>query len=151
MKHTRKVGLILGPVLFLTVLFFPALLPEELSFEARIVLGTTLWMASWWITEAIPIYVTALLPFIIFPSLGVTELQETATNYADRIIFLFLGGFMLAKAMEKSNLHSRFALNIIKVFGTNLEYIVCCIHDSHIFTGSMDEQHCNYYANATSG
>ena len=124
MKHTRKVGLILGPALFLAVLFFPTLLPEELTFEARIVLGATLWMAVWWITEAIPIYVTALLPFIIFPSLGVTELQETAASYADRIIFLFLGGFMLAKAMEKSNLHSRFALNILKIFGTNPKYII---------------------------
>jgi solute carrier family 13 (sodium-dependent dicarboxylate transporter), member 2/3/5 len=124
MKHARKVGLILGPALLLAVLFFPTLLPEELSFEARIVLGATLWMAVWWITEAIPIYVTALLPFIIFPSLSVTDPQETAASYADRIVFLFLGGFMLAKAMEKSNLHSRFALNILKVFGTNPKYIV---------------------------
>jgi solute carrier family 13 (sodium-dependent dicarboxylate transporter), member 2/3/5 len=66
-KHSRKVGFFLGPALFLVVLFFPTVLPpEELTFEARIVLGATLWMASWWITEAIPIYVTALLPFIIF-------------------------------------------------------------------------------------
>ena len=124
MKHTRKAGLLLGPALFLAVLFFPTLLPEELSFEARIVLGATLWMAVWWITEAIPIYVTALLPFIVFPSLGVTGLQETAASYADRVVFLFLGGFMLAKAMEKSNLHSRFALSILKVFGTNPKYII---------------------------
>jgi solute carrier family 13 (sodium-dependent dicarboxylate transporter), member 2/3/5 len=124
MKHTRKAGLFLGPALFLAVLFFPTLLPEELSFEARIVLGATLWMAVWWITEAIPIYVTALLPFILLPSLGVTGLQETAASYADRVVFLFLGGFMLAKAMEKSNLHSRFALSILKVFGTNPKYII---------------------------
>ncbi|MDQ3848622.1 MAG: SLC13 family permease [Thermoproteota archaeon] len=124
MKHTRRLGLFLGPALFLVVLFLPTVLPEGLTFEARIVLGATLWMAVWWITEAIPIYVTALLPFIIFPSLGVTGLQETAASYADRVIFLFLGGFMLAKAMERSNLHSRFALNILKVFGTNPKYII---------------------------
>lgn len=124
MKHIRRVGLFLGPALFLVVLFFPTVLPEELTFEARIVLGATLWMAVWWITEAIPIYVTALLPFIIFPTLGVTDLQETSASYANRIVFLFLGGFMLAKAMERSNLHSRFALNILKVFGPNPKYII---------------------------
>jgi len=71
--QARKGGLILGPVLFLVVLFFPASSPEGLTFEAKIVLAAALWMASWWITEAIPIYVTALLPLIIFPSLGVTK------------------------------------------------------------------------------
>ncbi|MDQ3872735.1 MAG: SLC13 family permease [Thermoproteota archaeon] len=123
-KHTRKAGLLLGPAFFLVVLFFPIVLPEELTFEARIVLGATLWMAVWWITEAIPIYVTALLPFIIFPTFGVTDLQETSASYANRIVFLFLGGFMLAKAMERSNLHNRFALNMLKVFGTNPKYII---------------------------
>ncbi len=59
-----------------------------------------------------------------FPSLGVTELQETSATYRDRVVFLFLGEFMLAKAMEKSNLHSRIALNILKVFRTNPKYII---------------------------
>jgi solute carrier family 13 (sodium-dependent dicarboxylate transporter), member 2/3/5 len=95
-----------------------------LSFQAKLVLAITFWMATWWITEAIPIYVTALLPLILFPSLGLTELGQTAANYADRIIFLFLGGFILAKAVEKTNLHKRFALNILKVFGTTPKYIV---------------------------
>jgi sodium-dependent dicarboxylate transporter 2/3/5 len=123
-KHVRRAGLILGPVLFLIVLLFPTALPEELTFQARVVLATTLWMASWWITEAISIYVTALLPLIVFPALGVTRLEDTAASYADRVIFLFLGGFMLAKAMEKSNLHSRFALGMLRVFGTDPKYIV---------------------------
>src|SRR5687767_5959947 len=123
-EQARKAGLILGPVLFLVVLFFPTLLPEGLTFEAKIVLAATLWMASWWITEAIPIYVTALLPLIIFPSLGVTEFEETSASYASSVVFLFLGGFMLAKAVEKSNLHSRFALNMLKVVGTNPKYII---------------------------
>src|ERR671921_964351 len=81
-------------------------------------------MASWWLTEAIPIYVTALLPLVIFPLLHITELGEISANYADRVVFLFLGGFLLAKAVEKSNLHKRFALNILKIFGTNPKYIV---------------------------
>ena len=97
---------------------------NDQSFEARIVLATTIWMAIWWITEAIPIYITALIPLVIFPSLYVTELGQTASSYADRVVFLFLGGFILAKAVEKSNLHIRFALNMLKIFGTNPTRIV---------------------------
>ena len=121
-KFAHKLGLILGPSLFFAVLFFPV--AQDLSFEARIVLAATFWMGAWWITEAIPIYVTALLPMVIFPSLGVTDLGETSASYADRVVFLFLGGFLLAKAVENSGLHRRFALNILKTFGTNPKYVV---------------------------
>ena len=136
-RQVKKVGLVLGPILFLVVLFLPINENDNsihndssesdsthLSFPARLVLATTFWMAAWWITEAIPIYVTALMPLIIFPSVSVTELGQTAATYADRIIFLFLGGFMLAKAVEKTQLHSRFALNLLNVFGTTPKYIV---------------------------
>ena len=124
-KKANKIGLFLGPVLFIIVIFIPVdEIGQQLSFEARIVIATTLWMGTWWITEAIPIYVTALLPLVVFPSLNITELGQTSANYADRVVFLFLGGFILAKAIEKSNLHSRFALNILKIFGTNPKYIV---------------------------
>lgn len=121
-QQAKRIGLFAGPVVFIGVLFAPV--AEDLPFEAKIVLASTVWMAIWWITEAIPIYVTALLPLVLFPSLNVTELGETSTNYADRIVFLFLGGFILAKAVEKANLHKRFALNILKSFGTNPRYIV---------------------------
>jgi sodium-dependent dicarboxylate transporter 2/3/5 len=121
-QQVKRIGLIAGPVLFVGFLFAP--IAEDLPFEAKIVLASTVWMASWWITEAIPIYVTALLPLVLFPSLNVMELGETSSNYADRIVFLFLGGFILAKAVEKANLHKRFALNILKSFGTNPRYIV---------------------------
>jgi solute carrier family 13 (sodium-dependent dicarboxylate transporter), member 2/3/5 len=121
-QQAKRIGLILGPVLFVVVLFSP--IAQDLPWEARIVLASTFWMGSWWITEAIPIYVTALLPLVFFPSLNVTDLGETSANYADRIVFLFLGGFVLAKAVEKSNLHRRFALNMLKIFGTNPKYIV---------------------------
>jgi sodium-dependent dicarboxylate transporter 2/3/5 len=136
-RQVKKVGLVLGPILFLVILFLPINENDNsinndssesdsthLSFPARLVLATTFWMAAWWITEAIPIYVTALMPLIIFPSVSVTELGQTAATYADRIIFLFLGGFMLAKAVEKTQLHSRFALNLLNVFGTTPKYIV---------------------------
>ena len=121
-QQAKRIGLFLGPTLFLVVLFSP--IAQDLPWEARIVLASTFWMGSWWITEAIPIYVTALMPLIIFPSLNVTNLGETSANYADRIVFLFLGGFILAKGVEKSNLHRRFALNMLKIFGTNPKYIV---------------------------
>jgi sodium-dependent dicarboxylate transporter 2/3/5 len=119
-----RIGLFLGPFLFMIVIFLPLPQIDELSIEARVVLAATLWMAVWWITETVPIYVTALLPLIIFPSLHVTSFTETSFNYADPIIFLFLGGFLLAKAVEKSNLHKRFAFNILNLFGTNPKYIV---------------------------
>ena len=121
-QQAKRIGLFLGPILFFVVLFSP--IAQDLPWEARIVLASTFWMGSWWITEAIPIYVTAIMPLVIFPSLNVTDLGETSANYADRIVFLFLGGFILAKAVEKSNLHRRFALNMLKIFGTNPKYIV---------------------------
>jgi solute carrier family 13 (sodium-dependent dicarboxylate transporter), member 2/3/5 len=119
-----RIGLFLGPFLFLIVIFLPIPQLNELSIESKVVLAATLWMAVWWITETVPIYVTALLPLIIFPSLSVTSFTETSFNYADSIIFLFLGGFLLAKAVEKSNLHKRFAFKMLNLFGTNPKYIV---------------------------
>ena len=119
-----RIGLILGPILFLIVVFFPIPQIEDLSFAAKIVLALILWMSSWWVTEAIPIYVTALLPIVILPTLSITNIEETSLNYAHSIIFLFLGGFLLAQAVEKSNLHKRFAYTILKIFGTNPKFIV---------------------------
>lgn len=121
-NRVSTVGLILGPLVFILIVF---LIPiDDLSYDAKIVLGITLWMTSWWITEAIPIYVTALLPLVLFPSLEITDLGDTASAYADRIVFLFLGGFILAKAIEKTGLHKRFALNFLRAFGTNPKNIV---------------------------
>ena len=132
----RRIGLFIGPMLFLFVFFFPLPQLNELSFEARIVLASTMWMAVWWITEATPIYVTALLPLVIFPSLNVMNVKETSANYADPIIFLFLGGFLLAKGLEKSNLHKRFAFTILKIFGTNPKYIVAAFMGVTWFLGA---------------
>ncbi|RMF29985.1 MAG: DASS family sodium-coupled anion symporter, partial [Candidatus Nitrosothermus koennekii] len=115
-----RIGLILGILLFFIVLYSPL----ELDFPAKLVLATTLLMSTFWITEALPIYVTALLPLIIFPFANSDELSNTLTKYADRIIFLFLGGFIIALSIEKSMLHKRFALNILKTFGTNPKHII---------------------------
>ena len=111
----QLVGLIVGPLLFvLTLLFFHS---DSLSTQGTFVLGITLWIAVWWITEAIPIAATSLLPLILLP-LGHVLSPESVNNIND-IIFLFLGGFILAIAMERWNLHTRVALNIINYLGTS--------------------------------
>lgn len=116
------IGLILGPLFFiLTLLFFQ---PEGLSTEARGVLASTLWVATWWITEAIPIPATSLLPLVLFPISGALDIKTTASSYGDETIFLFMGGFIIALSMEKWNLHRRIALSIISAVGTNTDRIV---------------------------
>lgn len=118
----RIVGLVLGPLLFLaTLLFFD---PEGLSPEGQAVLASTLWVATWWITEAIPIPVTSLLPVALLPLTGALEGDAVVAAYGDDIIFLFLGGFSLAIAMEKWNLHQRIALTIVAAIGTSPRRIV---------------------------
>lgn len=118
----QKVGLVLGPMLFAFVLLF--FHPADLSLEGRMVLATTLWVAVWWITEAIPIPVTSLLPIVLLPITGALESSAVTAAYGNPIIFLFLGGFMIALAMEKWDLHKRIALNIISVLGTSINSIV---------------------------
>lgn len=119
-----KVGLFLGPLLFLIIVISPLLPADELTMDEKIVLASTVWMAVWWITEPVPIYVTALMPLVLFPALGVMEFDQTSSNYTNKIIFLFLGGFLLAKAVEKVNLHKRLAYKIIKIFGTTPKMLV---------------------------
>ena len=128
-EHTTKsystaqiVGLILGPLLFvLTLLFFS---PEGLAPEARAVLAVTLWIATWWITEAIPIPVTSLLPIFLLPVTGALDSNTVTSSYGNDIIYLFLGGFFIATAMEKWNLHKRMALAIIALIGTGTQRIL---------------------------
>lgn len=120
--QTKKLGLFLGPLLFvMTLLWFH---PEGLSTEANAVLATTLWVAVWWITEAIPIAVTSLLPIILFPLTGGLSLTETTSSFGHKYIFLYVGGFILAIAIERWDLHKRIALNIIHVIGTNIKSII---------------------------
>ncbi|MFC4713236.1 SLC13 family permease [Planococcus dechangensis] len=118
----QLIGLAAGPLLFiLTMLFFN---PEGLPPEAKAILASTLWIATWWITEAIPIPATSLLPIILFPLSDGLDIGETTSAYGNDTIFLFMGGFMIALTMEKWNLHKRIALTIISAIGTNTERII---------------------------
>ncbi|MDH6673946.1 sodium-dependent dicarboxylate transporter 2/3/5 [Paenibacillus sp. LBL] len=121
-SKAQLIGLILGPALFiLTMLFFQ---PDGLSTEGKSVLAVTLWIATWWITEAIPIPAASLLPLILLPVTGAMQGSEVASSYGNDIIFLFLGGFFIATAMEKWNLHKRMALFIISMIGTSTQRIL---------------------------
>lgn len=121
-SRAQTVGLALGPSLFaLTLLFFT---PEGLDYAGIAVLATTLWVATWWITEAIPIPATSLLPLVLLPVMGALDSATVTSSYGDDIIFLFLGGFFIATAMEKWNLHKRIALGIIDIVGTSTQRIL---------------------------
>lgn len=118
----QLVGLILGPLLFALIMIF--FNPADLPTEAKAILASTAWIATWWITEAIPIPATSLLPIILFPLAGGLDVGATTSAYGNDTIFLFMGGFMIALTMEKWNLHRRIALTIISVIGTNTERII---------------------------
>ena len=123
MKITKnRIGLILGPLSFLLIILFYH--PSGLSDSANAILASAIWIAIWWITEAIPIAVTALLPIVLFPLSGGMELSETTASYGHKYVFLYIGGFILAIAIEKWKLHKRIALSIIKIVGTNVVNII---------------------------
>ena len=118
----QLMGLFLGPLLFvLTLLFFN---PDGLPPEAKAILASTIWIATWWITEAIPIPATSLMPIILFPMTNGLDVSATTSAYGNDTIFGFMGGFLIALTMEKWNLHKRLALSIISVIGTNTERII---------------------------
>lgn len=112
----RQIGLFFGAALFLAMILLGP--HQSLPLPAWNTAAVAVLMAIWWISEAIPIPVTALVPVVAFPLLGVSTITEAATPYADQVIFLFLGGFILAAALEASGLHRRLALAIISVAGT---------------------------------
>ena len=115
-------GLILGPILFLVIMIFVD--AKGLSFEAKCILASTAWMAIWWVTECVPISVTALLPIVLFPLTGGMDLATTTAAYGHKLVFLFVGGFLIALAIEKWHLHKRLALNIIRVTGSNKSRVI---------------------------
>tara|TARA_Y100001935_G_C17311826_1_gene517390 strand:+ start:34444 stop:35913 length:1470 start_codon:yes stop_codon:yes gene_type:complete len=121
-NHRKMWSLVAGLVVFAGMLLLPA--PEGLEPTAWKTAAVTVLMGIWWITEALPISVTALIPIVLFPVLGVRTISEATSPYANPLIFLFMGGFILALAMEKWNLHKRIALGIVHKIGVNPNAIV---------------------------
>ena len=113
---------ILGPTIFILSLLFET--PENMTLGAYRLIGVTSWMAIWWIAEVVPIAVTALLPILLFPSADILSIEDTGANYGHKYIFLFIGGFMIANAIQKWNLHKRIALTIISLLGSSTERII---------------------------
>ncbi|MFC6906002.1 SLC13 family permease [Halalkalicoccus tibetensis] len=113
----KRAGFVVGPVLFALVMLAPT--PAGLDPSAQAVGAVTAWVATWWMSEAIPIPATSLLPIVLFPLLGALDAGTTTAPYADPLIFLFMGGFFLAMAMQRWGLHRRIALRTIKLVGTD--------------------------------
>ena len=112
----QRIGLLLGGGIFLLLVVMPA--PSGLSVEAWRTAAVATLMAIWWMTEAIPIPATAILPLGLFPTLGVLDAESASAPYANELIFLFMGGFFIARTMEKWGLHKRIALAIMLFVGT---------------------------------
>lgn len=115
MKQFQKASFLLGPLVWLICLLVNKSIQDS---NLIVVLGIAFWMILWWISEVVPIYVTALIPMVLFPALNIFSIKETFHPYANPIIFLFMGGFIIALAMESRKLHMRIALNLIKITGT---------------------------------
>ncbi|HSN62429.1 MAG TPA: SLC13 family permease, partial [Ferruginibacter sp.] len=121
-KVTKHFLGITASLLFFALMFFiniPGLNPGQVKVLAVAVLIITLW-----VTDAMPMPVAALLPIVLFPLMNIASIEATTAPYADKIIFLFMGGFMLGLAIEKWHLHKRIALNIIKLTGTSGNRII---------------------------
>lgn len=112
----KIIGLMTGVLSAVLILTFVDLEPGKPEITA--VFAVAVWMAVWWITEAVPVAVTALLPVVLFPVFGVMNGKEVSSEYFNSIIFLFIGGFLVALAMEKHNLHKRIALKIMSMTGS---------------------------------
>lgn len=122
MQLKKRIGLIAGPLLFLLIRFL--FQPEGMSDAANAVLASVIWIAIWWVTEAIPIEITSLLPLVLLPLTDGLGLKEVGAAYGHKFIFLFIGGFILAIAIEKWQLHKRIALHIIKLVGSSYTLIM---------------------------
>ncbi|WP_296717354.1 DASS family sodium-coupled anion symporter [Erythrobacter sp.] len=115
--NARAIGLIIGPLAFALTILVPP--PAGMLPGAWLVAGLVVWMAAWWMTEAVPMTVTALLPFLVLPLAGVATADATASDYFSPILFLLLGGAFIALAIERTGLHRRLSLAILRVVGAN--------------------------------
>jgi len=118
----RRLGLLLGPLLCCLLLAIP--LPADMPSSGMKVAAVTVLMAVFWIMEAIPMAATALLPIALFPLLGVMPTAKVTESYANHLIYLFMGGFLIASAIEKWQLHKRIALHTVRLVGVTSDRIV---------------------------
>jgi sodium-dependent dicarboxylate transporter 2/3/5 len=116
-RDARAVGLVLGPLALGATFVIPP--PEGMTPAAWHVAGIAALMATWWVTAPIPIPVTALMPMVLFPLLTIMPIRESTAPYADPVIFLFMGGFILGIAMQRWNLHARIGLSVLAKVGTS--------------------------------
>lgn len=112
--NAKWVARVAGPVLCLLVIAFG---PEPLGREGRFTLGAAAWLATWWITECVPLLATSILPLLLFPILGIASPREAAAPYANELVFLFMGGFFIAAALEKWESHARVAYRMVLLVG----------------------------------
>lgn len=115
--NARRAGFILGLAAFALTLVLPP--PPGMPAPAWLVAGLVVWMAAWWMTEALPLTATALLPFLVLPMAGVMSANETASQYYSPILFLILGGAFIALAIERTGLHARLALGLLRLVGSS--------------------------------
>ena len=120
---TRKyIGLLTGLIIFLVILLLPN--PPGMSTEAKNAMAVVSLMTVWWIAESIPVYATAFLPLVLYPMLRVLPAAQTAENYGHNYVLMMLAGFLLAKAIESSNLHKRIALVLMSLLGTSRQKLM---------------------------
>tara|TARA_B100000686_G_scaffold355308_1_gene472407 strand:+ start:3227 stop:4717 length:1491 start_codon:yes stop_codon:yes gene_type:complete len=121
-KNTKIIGLFTGLIILIITYVIPH--PEGLNIHAWHTLGVALLMACWWLTEAIPLPATGLIPIICFPILGISTIKQTVQGYSHPIIFLFMGGFIIGLAMQHTGLHKRIAYFIISHFKLSLRLLI---------------------------
>ena len=119
---SKKIGFWAGLILFFVVLFFFS--PDDLSNRGQITAAIFVLMGIWWATEALPLPATALIPLVAFPLLGVEQIGVLSKEYMNKVQFLFAGGFMIAIAMQKWNLHKRIALFVLTITGFKSERLI---------------------------
>lgn len=122
MDTSKRIGFWTGLLGFIIILLLPK--PEGLSAEGWDLAAVGLLMAIWWVSETLPLAVVALIPIILFPLMSISSLRNTTTPYAEPVIYLFMGGFIMAKALERWDLHKRLALFIVKTVGNKPQNIV---------------------------
>ena len=115
-------GLFTGIIILILFIFISP--PDDLNHAGWITAGIAILMTIWWVTEAVPIYVTGLIPIVLFPFFNIFDIQDISSSYAHPLVLLFLGGFIIASAMEACGLHKRIAINILSFSGTSPAMII---------------------------